>query len=176
MATGGPMFQKLCVASSTDVTILGISFVAACLLSTWPGNWMIRGAYNRILGSTKGPANSGTMKQWLEAHAPDSELAEFRSKTAWMIGALERIIYIIAFFFGQPGLITGALILKAFFAWTHQRAPKSDDDTTAMYETIAHYHTYLIGNFLSLLLAIFLGLASVHWFPALIVRLSKAAC
>lgn len=116
------------------------------------------------------------MKKWLEDHAPDRELAEFRSKTAAIIGALERIIYIIAVAFTQPNLISGVLILKAFFAWTHQRAVKTNGDTTAMYETIAHYHTYLIGNFLSLLLAVFLGLAHITWLPAAVVYLIKAAC
>jgi hypothetical protein len=158
-------------------------FVLACILSTWPGNFLIRTAYNRILSSVKGPVKDKTMKDWLEAISPDKDLAEFRSKTAWIIGALERFIFIYALMFSQPSLITGVLILKAFFAWTEHRARPDETDTdhagggntgatqaadkSKMLETIAHYHTYVIGNFLSIVTAITVYHA-VAWVPTLV--------
>jgi len=135
------------------------SFLLACILSTWPGNFLIKTIYNWILGAAQSPVPNKTMKAWLEELSPDRDLAEFRSKTAWIIGSLERVIFLYALMFGQPSLITGVLILKAFFSWTEHRAAPDPAVTTGtsnprMLETIAHYHTYVIGNFLSLLTAL----------------------
>lgn len=157
-------------------------FLLACVLSTWPGNFLIRTIYNLILGAVKSPVTGKTMKAWLEEISPDKDLAEFRSKTAWIIGSLERVIFIYALMFPQPSLITGVLILKAFFSWTEHRArpdqPTSDQADTKqtasnqvtekskMLETIAHYHTYVIGNFLSIVTAITVYHAAVAWFSA----------
>ena len=40
-----------------------------------------------------------------------------------------------------------------------------------MLEAVAHYHTYIIGNLLSLLAALALGVAAIYWFPKLLIRL-----
>jgi hypothetical protein len=152
------------------------SFLLACVLSTWPGNFLIRTTYSWILGAANSPVPNKTMKAWLEDLSPGGDLAEFRSKTAWIIGALERVIFIYALMFGQPGLITGVLILKAFFSWTEQRATADPAATAAAesarrLETIAHYHTYVIGNFLSLLTALAVYQAASLWFPGWFAKL-----
>ena len=153
-----------------------LSFVLACVLSAWPGNLLIRKAYDRILGAAKSPVSGKTMKAWLEEMSPDKDLAEFRSKTASIIGTLERVIFIYALMLAQPSLITGVLILKAFFSWTEHRATATATATeqpaekSKMLETIAHYHTYVIGNFLSLLTAILLSHVALAWFLPLFAR------
>src|SRR4029079_16856768 len=133
-----------------------------------------------------------------------------------LIGSLERAIYIFAFMYAQPALITAVIILKAFFAWTHTgtnnnqadqnqaptttaatnpvtaanpatapnpaavtnanapATPNAAQDQNSMLITIAHYHTYLIGNLLSLILAILLGLAATYWVPPLLAQLIKS--
>jgi hypothetical protein len=151
--------------------VIFLSFFLACVLSAWPGNFLIRKIYDLILGSVKGPTK-GTMKKWLEDLAPDKDLDEFRSKTAALIGSLERVIFIYALMFAQPNLITGVLILKAFFSWTeHRMTADQSADKSRMLETIAHYHTYVIGNFLSVLTAILLYQLAVSWFPTAIAAL-----
>ncbi len=149
-----------------------LSFLLACILSTWPGNFLIGTIYTWILSTAKSPLPNKNMKEWLEELSPERDLAEFRSKTARIIGAGERVIFIYAFMFTQPNLITGVLILKAFFAWTEHRATAdSAGEKTKMLETIAHYHTYVIGNFLSLLMAIAVYQAASLWFPTWIAKL-----
>jgi hypothetical protein len=148
-----------------------LSFLLACFLSTWPGNFLIGAVYTRVLSTAKSPVANKTMKEWLEELSPERDLAEFRSRTARIIGALERVIFIYALMFTQPSLITGVLILKAFFSWTEHRATADTEPKTRMLETIAHYHTYVIGNFLSLLTAIAAYQAASLWFPAWITKL-----
>jgi hypothetical protein len=57
----------------------------------------------------------------------------------------------------------------------HERINEDDaadtEPKTRMLETIAHYHTYVIGNFLSLLTAIAAYQAASLWFPAWITKL-----
>ncbi|MBR0848281.1 hypothetical protein JQ543_11070 [Bradyrhizobium diazoefficiens] len=153
-------------------TLTLTSFILACLLSTWPGNRLVRLVYDLILGRPK----------------EKDRHREFLTSTAWIIGTMERIILIYAMIYSQLSLITGVIILKAFFSWTQSTANppiliidpadpaalqaeanrlKGDNDG-AMREVLAHYHTYIIGNFLSLLIAIGLYAAAQYLFPPLI--------
>jgi hypothetical protein len=165
---------KLWSAQQGDWLIFGISFLLACILSTWPGNLIVKAIYHRLLSAAPSPVAGQSIKSWLEARAPQPELAEFRSKTAAVIGVLERIIFIFGFMFAQAGLIAGVLVLKAFFAWTHLEAPTGPAPApgrNAMLEAVAQYHTYIIGNLLSLLAALALGVAAIYGFPKLLVWL-----
>jgi len=109
------------------------------------------------------------MKAWLEERLPNRDLSEFRSDTAAFIGVTERWIYIFALMFSQPSLITGVLILKAFFGWT-DKTPKIDRTEThdEMVAAVGFYHTYVIGNLLSLLTAIVLALIGLYVIPQLL--------
>jgi hypothetical protein len=167
------------MGASTHITLT--SFVLACLLSTWPGNWLIVCAYRRIL--RRAPEEDPAPRP-----PADGRHREFLDRTAWIIGTLERIVLIYAMVYSQPSLITGVIILKAFFAWTQSAAKPpiliidpadlatlqaeldrlAGDDEMAMNKVLDHYHTYIIGNFLSLLIAIGLYAASQYLFPSLI--------
>jgi len=155
--------------SASTATIIG--FAAACILSTWPGNALVEFCYSEILRAPS-PNSGEVMGKWLDRDKPDPNLVKFRSKTAWIIGALERILYIYALHFSQPSLITGVLILKAFFAWTDRpnlipSVPDPAQIVHTILETKARYYTYIVGNLLSLVLAILLYEGFVHWFPKL---------
>ena len=130
---------------------------------------MVKMIYSYLLDTAKSPIAGKSMKVWLEEEARDRDLAEFRSDTAAIIGILERYIYIFALMFAQPTLITGILILKAFFGWT-DRAGKETAVPQGMIGTVALYHTYVIGNLLSVLLAILLGLVGLYLFPGLLIK------
>lgn len=91
----------------------------------------------------------------------------------------ERVIYIFGIMFNYPYLITGVLILKAFFAWTEKSAePPSGTTATApnqqgMFAVIAHYHTYVVGNLLSVLTGLFFAMLGLYLFPLFFARAVK---
>lgn len=88
-----------------------------------------------------------------------------------LIGFIERAIYIYSIIIEEYSLISGWLVLKAFFGWISSSAiaKQNKDDlnvlpsflTTSEIRIISYY-LYIYGNGLSLLAAIFIAKLSLH--------------
>jgi hypothetical protein len=171
-------FTTLPKLACSDWAVVMTSFVIACVLSGWPGNQFIQMVFHLMLSHRRGPGGKGTMKEFLNGLKEDPQLAAFRAETSRTIGSLERVIYIFAIMFGLFPLITGVLILKAFYGWTDKSgtAKGTDESGTAkpseeemeinaMHAQIAHFHTYIIGNFLSVMVAMLFGFLALYTLP-----------
>src|SRR5438270_12344403 len=76
-----------------------------------------------------------------------------RSALVPKIGGLERIFYVFAVMYAKPELVTGWLVMKTFSGWV-------GEDPESRY---ARYNGFVIGNILSLLFGLGLGIiASVR--------------
>ncbi len=158
---------KLAEASASEWFIWILSFAIVGYASYFPGTVLIKLVYNGLLEEAKSPEKADqNLKQWIEGLL-GNDLAEFRAKTSGWIGVMERWVYIVSIMLGQFSLITGVLVLKAFFGWTDKTltATAEAEHVKGMKRTIALYHTYLLGNLLSLALGILLGLIGLYVLP-----------
>src|SRR5213592_4294040 len=99
-----------------------ISFVLATTLSIWPGYHFVLILHRLIRSRVQ--RSAGLPK--------DEDFIRTRSTLgASTVGCVERIAYIFGIMFAQAGIITGVIILKAFFAWTdwYDRSRKIDPGT-----------------------------------------------
>jgi len=144
------------VLSESPVIFL-LSAALAVLLSIWPGNLIVVRVDRWLVGRIA--------KQAKVAYDESSERDTLGAAT---VGCIERPIYILAIMLGQPGIITAVIILKAFFNWTFPYSEKKNGE--GLVEMNVYYHAYVIGNLLSLSLALVLAEIGVHVFPALLRR------
>lgn len=120
-------------------------FVIACLLSTWPGNMIVAMIHKMQMRSLRNRDPRKTPGQLKEDFAALDD--DFDMRFAALIGITERFLYVYAVMFSQFSLLSGWLVMKAFFGWISNRG-------TTQKERLSHYHTYLFGNALSLLMGL----------------------
>ena len=154
----------LVLVLKTDKTVYLLSFALAAVLAIWPGNLFVkhihRMAFDRV-------PKSAASQEFIEL--------EFRSVGAAWIGRVERVIYVFGIMFGQSGVITAVIILKAFFNWTDKFLAMSQDQNADIdarkqnyTDIISNYHVYLVGNLLSIIVGLFWGEVGIWAFPRLI--------
>jgi hypothetical protein len=169
------------MAVRPDRTLYLCSFVLACVLSQFPGNSLVYWLHVCLIRWNR---------TWLFGKKKEStqdiigRQPEHDTIGALVMGWTERPLYIFAIMFAQPGVITAVIILKAFFNWTQvfteppppSSAPNQNQCTKPIAEekidrmrrAIAHYHAYVIGNLISLALALGLAELGVYAFPPLL--------
>jgi hypothetical protein len=161
------------IVIKTDTTPFLISFIAAVILAIFPGNLIIRRTYNYILHNTTTYDHDKTLLALAREFFDVKDGQEYRDSAGGLVGCLERSAYIFGIMFGQPGVITGVLILKAFFGWVEQLSARTSDRSQPLTikAYIAVYYVYIIGNLLSLILALILAELGFLLFPHIISHL-----
>lgn len=164
---------KLMEIMAVEPTPYLFSFLLACALSLFPGNLLVRWLHVRLLRWER-PWPFGKKKESIQEII--GERPEHDTIGAMIMGRTERPLYIFAIMFAQSGVITAVIILKAFFNWTQVfTEPSLSSDQLAsppaeataierMRKTIAHYHAYVIGNLISLALALLLAELGIYLF------------
>ena len=135
-----------------------IGFAVACLLSWFPGNYFVYSSYRNVLQEIieKDKAHPEINNKEALENEIDKQLKGIDILLAKRIGKLERIFYIYAFMFESLGLLSGWIVLKAFFSWV----TNSDDGANgsagkkSSERALRSFYLYIWGNALSLLLAL----------------------
>jgi hypothetical protein len=147
-----------------DKVVYLLSFFLAVSLAIFPGNWVVRVIHGQVFEKVRSSEES---KRFIEL--------EFKSTGAKWIGQAERTIYIFGIMFGQPGVITGVIILKAFFNWTDKFLASVPPDNARVdlrrqnyVDMISNYHVYLAGNLISIIVGLTLGELGIFLFPKII--------
>jgi hypothetical protein len=118
-----------------------IVFTAICVIIWWPGNLLIWQLWRLIAWSTK-----------VEVGVP--------TRLAPTVGGLERVLYVYAVMSGKYEVITGWLVMKAFFGWIGPERRRAKKGTSASDEISNTYNGFILGTLLSLLLGLAAGLAA----------------
>lgn len=150
--SAAPNNGRLVQMSYVLLTVL--IFAVACAISWYPGNKLLWFVWKKIAAHVNYPAGTAT-------------------KLAPAVGGLERVLYIFGILSGQYILITGWLVMKAFFVWIDARARAARARKAARdlipppmppldVDVLAIYNSVLIGNLLSILIALACGLAA-NW-------------
>jgi hypothetical protein len=119
-----------------------VVFAVMCAVSWYPGNKLVWFIWTK-----------------LAARALSSQGGK-PSKLSRPIGRLERVLYIFGVMSGHYELITGWLVMKAFFGWIKSENTADvqegvvDDGTSAVLD---RFNSFLIGNLLSLLIGLACG-------------------
>lgn len=114
-------------------------FLVACLLAWQPGNYV-----------------SARVWRFLTQRPLDD-----RAKFGPQIGGLERVLYVFSAMAGHYELVAGWLVMKAFFGWTERgETNPAERDTEHFKEVLERYNRFLIGNMVSLLIGLGVGLAA----------------
>jgi hypothetical protein len=130
-----------------DVPFL-VGFLVAIVLGIWPGNWLVAQIHKWQLKTLLKPDGSKTFDEFNKEY--DDLLKLFDWRFAQLIGRTERILYVIAVMTAQYSILSGWLVMKAFFGWlSRPRRPQS--------ESLPYYHMYLFGNALSILCGLLCG-------------------
>jgi len=125
-----------------SVLTKGLIFLAVCVFSWWLGNKLIWFLWKAIAKHSK--VRVGT-----------------RTALAGTVGGLERVLYIYAVVFDKYEIITGWLVMKAFFGWirSEERSTKKEKENKATLDEVSNtYNGFVLGTLLSLLI----GLAAGH--------------
>lgn len=109
---------------------LGV-FVIASIIGWRPGSWILWKLWGGI------------------ARYADADKGE-PSKLATSVGGLERMFYIFAMMYETPEIVTGWLVMKAFFGWIREKKA----------EELEEFNVLVILNMLSLLIGLGLGLVA----------------
>ncbi|HWX84653.1 MAG TPA: hypothetical protein VNZ48_13720 [Xanthobacteraceae bacterium] len=118
-----------------------VVFAVMCAVSWYPGNRLVWFTWTKLAARAQFPGGKP-------------------SKLSGPIGGLERVLYIFGVMSGQYQLITGWLVMKAFFGWIKSESAADvqggsvDDGTSA---ALDRFNSFLIGNLLSLLIGLACG-------------------
>src|SRR5580658_10447214 len=121
--------------------LLGLAFLVACAASWFPGNKAIWYLWVQFAKTYK--VDEGT-----------------QTPLAGAVGGLERVLYIYCVIWERYELITGWLVMKAFFNWigseTHKREKHGSTHSVEV-EVSNKYNGFILGTLLSLLLGLAIG-------------------
>jgi hypothetical protein len=138
-----------------------IGYLVAAALACGPGNWLVRWQQIRLQRRLINYSSGMTLGKILEE---EEKIRRFLGmELAVEIGRLEKLVYVLAVMLDQYGLITAVIILKAFFGWI--TIPQNSSESGELGDRLAFYnykldffYVYILGNVLSLLVALALGL------------------
>jgi hypothetical protein len=157
-------------AVRADALIFVVSFLIAALLAIAPGHHIVRGLHNLILHNVRTYDPTKTLQQLVGEFFGLSPHAKHYDPAGGLVGCLERSVYVFAIMFAQPGVITGVLILKAFFGWVEKISDTDPDKAPSVRAYVAVYYAYIIGNLISLIVGLALGELGFLLFPRLLAK------
>jgi hypothetical protein len=127
--------------------LLVYCFFVASFLAVIPGSFLVRVIYSFILHNTRSFDPKKTLLELGREYFDIPPNQDYSDPASALIGNLERCLYVFAIMFGQPGIITAVVILKAFFGWVEQLGAKATTNgAPSMKAHIAVYYVYIIGN------------------------------
>ena len=157
-------------ATKGDALPFMLSFLIAVFLSVVPGHPIVRGVHNLIHHNIRTYDPAKTLQQLVGEFFGLAPQAKHFDPAGGLVGCLERAVYIFGIMFAQPGVITGVLILKAFFGWVDKIAGSDPNRTPSVRAYVAVYYAYIIGNLISLIVGLALGELGFLVFPRLLAK------
>jgi hypothetical protein len=129
-----------------------LGFLVGTILAYSPGHWFVGKLFERRKNIVETRLKADLERRH-EEHTVEEELENFQHEldleNAVVIGKWERALYVYSVMFGQFSLLSGWLVMKAFFGWLGTKEQEREQEQARW--RMRKYHLYLYGNLWSLL-------------------------